>query len=337
MMNMSASYRGRGGAGVTERANRVTGVTYPARRGLRSSQTMEPQIAPEGRSEARYVAFLETISHLRPSLHRYCARMTGNVMDGEDVAQESLFHAYRKLDQYDDTRPLAPWLFRIAHRRCIDFLRRRGTVDRAEAEVAGDGVTAPVEPVGAALDKAVEHLVLVLPPKERACVLLKDVFDYALEEIAELVDSTVGGVKAALHRGRAKLAEQRPGAVGAAASSSGADAELLRLYVERFNRRDWTALRALISADARLVLADRSQGALAEAPYFSTYERIPRWAMTVAWIDGEPVVVIEEAGVARAPIRLRVEDDRIVEIRDYWYCPWILAAATDVSRDVPRA
>ena len=45
-----------------------------------------------------------------------------------------------------------------------------------------------------------------LPPKERACILLKDVFDYSLEEIAELVDSTVGGVKAALNRGRAKLA-----------------------------------------------------------------------------------------------------------------------------------
>jgi DNA-directed RNA polymerase specialized sigma24 family protein len=51
----------------------------------------------------------------------------------------------------------------------------------------------------------VEHLVLVLPPKERACVLLKDVFDYSLEEIAELVDSTIGGVKAALNRDRSKL------------------------------------------------------------------------------------------------------------------------------------
>ena len=69
----------------------------------------------------------------------------------------------------------------------------------------------PVDPPGPALGRAVEHLVLALPPKERACVLLKDVFDYSLEEIAELVDSTVGGVKAALHRGRAKLpAEPAP-------------------------------------------------------------------------------------------------------------------------------
>jgi RNA polymerase sigma-70 factor (ECF subfamily) len=70
-----------------------------------------------GPVEARYLAFLETITHLRPSLHRYCSRMTGSVLDGEDVVQEALFQAYRKLESFDDERPLAPWLFRIAHNR----------------------------------------------------------------------------------------------------------------------------------------------------------------------------------------------------------------------------
>src|SRR5215467_8843002 len=149
-----------------------------------------------GPFEARYLVFLETITQLRPSLHRYCARMTGSVMDGEDVVQEALFEAYRKLDQFDDSRPLAPWLFRIAHNRCIDLLRRRGVRDEAKAAVPD--VTVPIEPGSLGVARAVEHLVLTLPPKERACVLLKDVFDYSLEEIAELVDSTVGGVKAAL-------------------------------------------------------------------------------------------------------------------------------------------
>src|SRR6266542_6562190 len=87
-----------------------------------------------GPFEARYLAFLETISTLRSSLHRYCARMTGSVMDGEDVVQEAVFEAYRKLDKFDDSRPLKPWLFRIAHNRCIDFLRKRGV--RVEAETA---------------------------------------------------------------------------------------------------------------------------------------------------------------------------------------------------------
>jgi hypothetical protein len=60
-----------------------------------------------GPFEARYLAFLETLTNLRPSLHRYCARMTGSVMDGEDVVQEALFEAYRKRDKFDDSRPLA--------------------------------------------------------------------------------------------------------------------------------------------------------------------------------------------------------------------------------------
>src|SRR5437868_1363504 len=139
-----------------------------------------------GLFEARYVAFLETITHLRPRLHRYCARLTGSVLDGEDVMQEALFEAYRKLDKFDDSRPLGPWLFRIAHNRCIDYLRRREVREQAEVAVAEPDSVPPVEPAGPALGRAVERLVVNLPPKERACVLLKDVFDYSLDEIADL-------------------------------------------------------------------------------------------------------------------------------------------------------
>jgi RNA polymerase sigma factor (sigma-70 family) len=59
--------------------------------------------------------------------------VTGSVLDGEDVVQDALFQAYRKLDTFDDARPLAPWLFRIAHNRCIDYLRRREVREDAEA------------------------------------------------------------------------------------------------------------------------------------------------------------------------------------------------------------
>src|SRR5947208_14886935 len=144
-----------------------------------------------GKFDARYRAFLETVSQLRPQLHRYCSRMTGSITDGEDVVQDALFRAYRSLDTFDDSRPLVPWLFRIAHNQCIDFLRRRGVREEAESAVTAPDRVMPAEPPGPALGRAVEHLVLALPPKERAAVLLKDVFDYSLEEIAELVDSTV--------------------------------------------------------------------------------------------------------------------------------------------------
>src|SRR5262245_27938775 len=123
-------------------------------------------IALNGTVDARYLGFLETIVSLRPSLHRYCARMTGSVMDGEDVVQDALFQAYRRLDAFDDRRPLAPWLFRIAHNRCIDFLRRRKSREEAEAAAVETDVVEPIEPLQPGLGKAVEQLVLALPPKE---------------------------------------------------------------------------------------------------------------------------------------------------------------------------
>src|SRR5258708_32057426 len=123
--------------------------------------------------------------------------MTGSVTDGEDVVQEALFEAYRKLDKFDESRPLKPWLFRIAHNRCIDFLRRSGVRDEAEMAAGVPEVISPADPAVIGVSNAIEHLVECLPPKERASILLKDVFDYSLEDIAELTGSTVGAVKAA--------------------------------------------------------------------------------------------------------------------------------------------
>jgi RNA polymerase sigma-70 factor (ECF subfamily) len=279
----------------------------------------------QGQYDTRYLAFLETISGLRPKLHLYCARMTGSAMDGEDVVQEALLQAYLKLDSFDVSRPLKPWLFRIAHNRCIDFLRRKGVRMEAESAAASDDFTGPADPLLARVDHAVERLVSALPPKERACVLLKDVFDYSLEEIAELVDSTTGGVKAALSRGRGKLAKpQEP------AGDSGRIAPaVLQLYVDRFNRRDWDGVRDLITADARIRVVDRFEGPLADAPYFGRYERMTyTWKWVIGEVEAEPALIVlrmqDDAWIPYGVARVGIVNGQIARLTDYSHCPWVL-------------
>jgi RNA polymerase sigma-70 factor (ECF subfamily) len=285
-----------------------------------------------GLFEPRRIAFIESIANFRPRMHRYCARMTGSALDGEDVMQEAIFEAYLKLGSFDTSRPLGPWLLRIAHNRCIDFLRRRHAQRRAEAEAEALTWVCPPEAVGKGVDRAIERLVIALPPKERACVLLKDVFDYSLEEIAGLVESTTGGVKAALNRGRGKLAMladvQPP-----ERKSSKEELALLRLYVDRFNRRDWQGVRELASADARLRVADCFAGRLADSPYFVEYERpIIAWRMALGEVDGETVVVIlrddPQGALPFSAIRIGLADGKVTSITDYIKCSWIFETAS---------
>ncbi|TGV13516.1 sigma-70 family RNA polymerase sigma factor [Mesorhizobium sp. M8A.F.Ca.ET.173.01.1.1] len=301
-------------------------------------QAMRAWPEPDRVFDLRYAAFLETVSHLRARLHRYCARMTGSALDGEDIMQEALFEAYRKIELLDDAQALRPWLFRIAHNRCIDFIRNRRTRHAAEAFYAGDDIVLPVEPAGPAAGRAIERLVVHLPPKERACVLLKDVFDHSLDEIADLVGSTSGGVKSALNRGRAKLAALPAQPVAVPPH----DPELERLldrYVALFNARDWDGVRALTSADARLRVSDCYNGLLSRSPYFVEYERseLP-WRMRPGTIEGEIMLVVDrQYGEVWRPaylVRIRATGGAIDRIADYYACPWILdmIAADGVTR-----
>jgi RNA polymerase sigma-70 factor (ECF subfamily) len=298
---------------------------------------MQDEFEQSGRFDARYVAFVAALEALRPRLQRYCARMTGSVFDGEDIAQEAIFEAYRKLERYDSALPLAPWITRIAHNRCIDFIRRQKT--RASAESAAvdmdEGQDSP-EPSGPWVDRALESLVTRLPPMERACILLKDVFDYSLAETAALVGSTVGGVKAALKRGRSKLASLPPAALPRAT----APPELHLLYIERFNRRDWDGVRDLIRDDARLRISDVYAGGVKRS-YLTTFEGMPfPFRLAQGDIDGEAVLVLlgglAASDLVSAVIRLDVSDGKVTRIRHYTRCPWLLQPARRIVVDGVR-
>src|SRR5262249_54882279 len=134
---------------------------------------------------------------------------------------------------------------------------------------------------------------------------------------------------------RAKLAASP----ASSKSSRTADPELtrvMRLYVERFNRRDWDGVRELISADAHLTVADAFTGRVANAPYFGNYERLSMaWRLALGQVDSEPVVVILQRGAdtwtAYSLVRLSVADRHIDRIVDYVHCPWVISAASTVT------
>jgi RNA polymerase sigma-70 factor, ECF subfamily len=113
----------------------------------------------------------------------------------------------------------------------------------------------------------------------------------------------------------------------------------MELYVERFNRRDWDGVCDLISADARLHVADAFAGRLADAPYFSNWGQFSMpWKLAMGEVDGEAVVVILQRGpdtwTPYSIVRLSVVGERIQQIVDYIHCPWVLPDATTVT--VPK-
>lgn len=278
--------------------------------------------------------FLELVADLRPELHRYCARMTGSVADGEDIVQDTLARAYYLLPEMTELPPLRPWLFRIAHNRALDYLKRYETRMSEPLEVVLESARDPApdpgdaiaheQAVHAALSRFVE-----LAPAQRSCVILKDVLDHSLEEIGALLQLTLPAVKAALHRGRLRLRELA-GAPAAAAPLRRTSPALAR-FVTLFSERNWDAVRALLAEDVQLDVVSRAQRAgRAVNDYFTNYARIPQWLLAPAWLDGREVIaVFTAAGEARPGyfIELTVAQGTIRHIRDFYHVPYILQDA----------
>src|SRR5690348_7145740 len=181
--------------------------------------------------------FEELAQSIRPELHRYASRMTGSVIDGEDVVQEALIKAYSSLSLLTSDSNLRGWLFRITHNKAIDFLRR----DDHQAIELLDEHAFTAEPDQPLEEKELAALALTvflkLAPRQRSCVILKDVLGYSLVEISELLNATVPEIKAALHRGRTRLRELAKSVEAGAPDLDQREQEMLTRYIERFNAR----------------------------------------------------------------------------------------------------
>jgi RNA polymerase sigma-70 factor (ECF subfamily) len=203
--------------------------------------------------------FLGTYESLRPDLYRYCRHLTRSPWDAEDLAQDTLARAFVTLGQMGDSPPNPrAWLFRVASNLWIDRVRRRR---HDEPLVAQGAQIEEVRDKGAVDDprsarEAAGTLIGRLSPQERAAVVLKDVFELSLEETADALSTTVGAIKAALHRARGKLVEP-PGDEPIAPAPAVLDA-----FCDAFNAGDLDRLTALLldSASVEVVGATTQYG-----------------------------------------------------------------------------
>lgn len=281
---------------------------------------------PPTLTEARE-QFLKLVEGLRPELHRYCARLTGSVIEGEDIVQDTLAKAFYALSMLPEVPPLRPWLFRIAHNAGLDFLKSHGrkyveSVADFDEVMGGDDAPDP------AVVRAALAAFVALPISQRSAVILKDVLGHSLEETAETMGTTIQSVKAALVRGRAKLRERardsEPGGVVSRAT--------LDRYASLFNARDWDGVRALVSDDCRLDLVSKSQRRGKQVGfYFERYERESLSARVVR-VDGQLALAVYAASQAPPTkpayfILLGTADGRVTWIRDFRYVPYIALEA----------
>jgi RNA polymerase sigma-70 factor (ECF subfamily) len=228
--------------------------------------------SPDTRAQIEH----ELESHRR-ALTGYCYRMLGSGSEAEDAVQEAMVRAWRAADRLEARAALKSWLYRIASNVCFDMLqgsqRRAQPMDLGPSSAAdsalGDGLPehAWVQPIAdarltpaegdpaqvvegretlrLAFVAALQHL----PPRQRAVLILREVLRWQASEVAELLDASVASVNSALQRARATLEsldldESGPATVGSEQE------ELLRRYVDAFERYDMTSLVSLLHDDA---------------------------------------------------------------------------------------
>jgi len=223
-------------------------------------------------------AFTTLTRRYRRELHVHCYRMVASFEDAEDLVQETFLRAWQKRETFQGRASFRAWLYRIATNACLDFLARH---ERRVTEIAVRGSAhGDLSPHVAWLqpypDRLLEHpapgdgepdamlirketielafvvAVQLLPPKQRAALILCDVLDWSANETAALLESSVASVNAALQRARAALRERQPERdTHRSEGSSEQKRLLLQQYVDATERCDAEALARLLREDAR--------------------------------------------------------------------------------------
>lgn len=271
--------------------------------------------------------FEDRLREFRPRLHRYCARMIGSAVDGEDVLQDTLIKALQARADGAVVDNLEGWLLRIAHNTSLDFLRRRSR--HKVVPLRDDLEDAPLPE--ADIVAVGFHTFLQLPELQRCAVFLKDVLGHSVEEIADIADCTPAVAKSALQRGRAALRQlaDRPDDMRLPLMSD-ANRQKMATYVRLFQGGDFDAIRAMLADDVKLELVNRLrlEGRESIGRYFTRYAEETRWRFALGAIEGRPVMLVfDSTGAMERPehfVLLDWRKDEITAIRDFLFAPYAL-------------
>ncbi len=285
--------------------------------------------------DAARVAFDRLLGDLRPKLHRYCARMSGSVIDGEDAVQETLVKAIEAFPSFASIDNPEAWLFRIAHNATLDLLRRRTRQDARQSEKELEMIVDPVSTVEDRLNAAVSlRTFMRLPAVQRSSVILMDVLGYSLDEIADVTETSLPSVKAALHRGRTRLKElaQEPEDRPTPALST-RDRVRLTGYIDRFNAHEFDVLRNMLADDVKVDLVNRRrlQGRGEVSNYFGNYERATHWHFVPGFVEARPAILVYNPANPAGPptyfVLIEWRADRLITICDFLYAPYVMDGA----------
>jgi RNA polymerase sigma-70 factor (ECF subfamily) len=312
-------------------------VTGPAPEAAESGGDASPLLAAARRGDE--AAFTDLVAPHQRALHVHCYRLLGSPHDADDALQETLLNAWRGIAGYEPRAPLRAWLYRIATNVALRMLERRAhpTVpvdlhvqpypDRLLDDIPGGGrgpeeEAIVAEGIGLALIAAMQ----LLPAKQRAVLVLRDVLGWRAREVADLLGDSVPAVNSALQRARATIAKQRAAGTLVRRHTPASQAEeerVVRLFREAWARVDVPGIVALLTDDVLLTMppvAMQMIGAARVGDFFATAPaggRLDLIDLVDARANGQPVLVSYAAedgsGVRRAygVLVLAIEGDRI--------------------------
>jgi RNA polymerase sigma-70 factor (ECF subfamily) len=271
----------------------------------------------------------------RAKLHRYCARMVGSAIDGEDVLQDAMLKAVDASRTAGEIGNPEGWLFRIAHNTALDFLRRRARREGLHAADEVDMIADPQDEIDNRQAAAASlRTFMRLPVAQRSSVILMDVLGCSLQEICEVMNVGLPAAKAALHRGRTRLRELANEPDDAAQPElAPADRDRLAAYIERFNAREFDAIRSMLADDVRLELVNRLkwQGKAEVSRYYGNYAKAGDWQLVPGVIERRPaVLVFDPHNASGKPVYFMLLDwsgDKIATIRDFRYASYAIECA----------